>query len=164
MLCQTATSRWLISSIFLTHDIITQLHDCLNLVIRRVQLSQDGWEFCAAADGLYCLHDVPVRCHERRNCRLRRVWPHPPHPACVEIVEYPSYAVHWPSPQAWWRTTTIFDMESDTMTDLVNVDRMRITDGWMIVSCSCLTYTVDQFANEGWLNCDQVIISMYILF
>jgi len=35
---------------------------------------------------------------------------------------YPSNTVHWFSPQAWWRTTPIFDTATATVTDLVNVE------------------------------------------
>jgi len=42
----------------------------------------------------------------------------------VEIVRHPINTVHWLSLQAWWGTTPIFYTAIDTVTDLVNIERV----------------------------------------
>jgi len=129
--CQNSTSRSLIYSVFLTHDSYHAAEWLPKSCSRCVRLGAVGVWFrrkeveSAAAVGLRCMHNAcaPRRClSERKKCHLWCVW------WCltfVGIVRYPINIVYQllVGLQAWRRTTPIFYTATDTVTDLVNIER-----------------------------------------
>ena len=110
--------------------ILMLLYDSLNLVtnafssgLLKIWFRRNEVESTAAL-GLCCMHNActPMHClPERNKCHLWCVWWHV---TFVEIVTYPINTVHWLSLQAWRRTTPIFYTATDTVTDLVNIERV----------------------------------------
>jgi len=110
--------------------ILTLLYDSLNRVInafslgllggmvqeKRSQESRSSWTV---------LHTQCMRTNAlsswKRKCHLWCVWYRL---IFVEIVRYPINTIRWLSLQAWRKTTPIFYAATDTLTDVVNIERV----------------------------------------
>ena len=117
-------------NIFDSWRILTLMCDSLNLV-QSVQLGAVGgvvqekgsWERCSSSTVLHaqCMDTNALSSWKKeRKCYLWCVWQHL---TFVEILRYPNNTVHWLSLQAWRRTTPVFYTATDTVTDLVNIQR-----------------------------------------
>ena len=126
-------------SLFDSRLILMLLYDSLNRVInafssgllggmvqeKRSQESRSSWTVLHAQ--CMCTN---VLSSWKRKCHLWCVWYRL---IFVEIVRYPINTIHWLSLHAWWKTTLIFYTATDTVTDLVNVERAgnRQQDGML---------------------------------